>query len=265
MHKREATVDNLDDLIHFYENEGQEELRLNPAGVHSLEYLTAQKYLARYLPPGSRVLDSCAGTGAYAFWLAQQGHRVTAGDIVPYNADLMLVKQQQTPVLEHIYLGDATDLSAFADGQFDAVLCMGALYHMQDADSRRAAVRESVRVLRPGGLVFATTMNRYAVILNNLQPDMGNIDDVMRFVRDGTEGIYYASTPGEAEALMESGGFVKKTHVALDGPVCFLRHTAGILADEGFARWKEYHFAVCEDASLLGSSYHNLYIGRKPD
>ncbi len=256
-------MEQLDELVRYYENEGQEELRLHPDSLQHLELEVAQKYLAQYLPAPVRVLDSCAGTGVYAYWLAGRGHRVVAGDIVSHNVEKMRKNKAEAALLEDIYEGDATDLSRFADESFDAVLCMGALYHMQAPESRRAALAESLRVLRSGGLLFATYMNRYAVILNNLQPDMDNIAEVLRFATLGREGIYYASTAGEMEALVRQVGFAPCCHLALDGPACFLVETAKLLTPQGFARWKEYHFAVCEEQSLIGSSYHNMIIAKK--
>lgn len=252
-------------LRRFYEEEAPEELRLHPSSVQHLEYRTATRYLDRYLPQPAAVLDNCAGTGIYAFYLAGRGHRVTAGDLVARNVEVM---QRQNAAgehaLENIYEGDALAMPQFADGSFDAVLCMGALYHLHTEEQRLLALREALRVLRPGGLLFASYMNRYGVILNNLQPDLGNRDDMLRFAATGEEGVFYASTAGDTAALMEKAGAGPVCHLALDGPAYFLAHTAGLLDAEGLARWPEVHFALCEEPSLLGASYHNLYIGRKP-
>ncbi len=247
----------------FYENEGREQLRFMEGNPHYLEFLTASHYLLRTLKPGSRILDSCAGAGAYALLLARQGHMVTAGDIVPYNVELMEQAQSQEPLLSEIYCGDTLDLSRFAPESFDAVLCMGALYHLHDPAERQRAVSESLRVLKPGGILACTYMNRYAVILNNIAGDVENIDEILSFVQDGHEGIFYASTPEENIQLISDFGVQVLHHVALDGVSIFLHDTTGLISDEGLQRFKEYHFAVCEVPSLLGCSYHNLLIGRK--
>lgn len=253
----------FDELRAFYENEGDEELRLREESPHYIEFLTATRYLDKLLPPSCKVLDSCAGGGVYAFYLAERGHSVTAGDIVPRNVELLREKQRQRPLLAGIYRGDALDLSRFADGAFDAVLCMGALYHMVDPADRRRAVQESLRVLRPGGVLACTYMSRYGVILGDASGELGNLEDILRFIWEGTEGIFYASTPEETEALMAELGIEKLCHTALDGVANFLRHTAGLLNDTGVQRWRDVHFATCETPGLLGYSYHNLFVGRR--
>ena len=256
-------MNHLDRVIGFYEGEGDEDLRLQPGGAHFLEYTTAMRYLLMHLPKGGKVLDSCAGTGAYAFALAGEGFPVTAGDIVPFNVETMRKKQHGRAALSEIYEGNALYLSGFGDGAFDGVLCMGALYHLPDEADRIRAVAEGLRVLRPGGVFAATYMNRYAVILNNSGGDLDNLDEILMYARDGLEGVFFASTPRETEKLMDDRGLEKLCHIALDGVVNFLHGTAGVLSHKGADRWSEFHKMTCEDPSLLGYSYHNLYIGRK--
>lgn len=256
-------MNQLEELYSFYENEGKEELRLVENGFHYLERLTASHYLNQVLKPNSRILDSCAGSGVYALDLVERGHRVTAGDIVPRNVELIKQAAQKNHSLEEIYCGDALDLSRFGSESFDAVLCMGALYHLDEEKDRRRVLEESVRVLRPGGFLFCTYMNRYAVILNNTVGSVENIQEILSFSKEGKEGIFYASTPEESQALMADLNLEIMNHVALDGISNFLYATTGRIDEEGLHRWYDYHFSVCEVPSLLGYSYHNLLIGRK--
>ncbi len=246
----------------FYNNEGKEELRLQKDSPHYLEYLTATRYLDKYLRPGSRVLDNCAGSGIYAFYLAERGHMVTAGDVVPVNVDLLNKRQNETGLLAGVYLGDATELSRFKDGSFDAVLCMGAMYHLPRAEDRGLALDEALRVLSPGGLFVCTYMNRHAVILNNSSGSLDNIDEILKFAEDGLEGVFYASTPEEMLRLAKSRGVETLAHAGLDGMACFMTQTAGRLNKKGAERWRRYHFAACETPSLLGYSYHCIFVGR---
>lgn len=251
-----------EELVHFYETDCPEELRLCADSFQHLELETAQKYMRKYLNTPCRLLDSCAGTGVYAFWLASLGHNVTAGDIVGINIE-KIKADNASARLQEIYQGDADDLSRFADESFDAVLCMGALYHMKTQGERAKAISESMRVLRRGGLLFATYMNRYGVLLNNLDADMDNLGYVLNFAKTGDEGVFYASAPSEAEKLLTDAGLNVLSHIALDGPALFLTQTSKILNGNGFEKWKEYHFLVCEEPSLLGMSYHNMLIAEK--
>lgn len=254
-------LDNFDALQSFYTGEAPEELRLSQQGPQYLEFEVASHYMDTLLPPGSRVLDSCAGTGAYAFYLAARGHSVVAGDIVPRNVELMRERQTGAVPLAEIYEGDALDLSRFAAGSFDAVLCMGALYHLHTPEERQKALEQSMRVCKKDGLVFFTYMNRYAVIANNCLSGQLNLDEMLSFAREGAEGVFYASTPEEMAALAQACGLSVVKHLSLDG-MGLLLFGAGALGLDGLRQWKTYHLATCETPSLLGSGYHNMIVAR---
>ena len=256
-------MDFLKSMTEFYANEGAEELRFVENSTHLLEFNTAMRQICRFLPANSRILDNCAGGGEYAFSLAEKGHCVTAGDLLPRNVKLLRERQKRTPILRDIYEGDALDLSRFGENEFDAVLCMGALYHLQNPADRRRAVEESLRVLAEDGIFVCTYMNRHAVILGNLRGDIADIAEVMEFAKTGSEGIFYASAPEEMQGLMDGCGLETLCHSALDGMSIFLSATAGLVSSEGLSRYEEYHRFACETPSLLGYSYHNIWIGRR--
>ena len=81
----------MDNLIDYYEQQ-DEDNRLNLDRAHNLEYLTTIKYLDKICHGSVSILDACAGTGAYCFYLAEKGHSVTAGDIVPANVNIIKEK-----------------------------------------------------------------------------------------------------------------------------------------------------------------------------
>jgi len=54
--------------------------------------------------------------------------------------------------------GDARELP-FPDGSFDLVVSNLALHNIRDTDERAVALREAVRVLRPGGRLRIVDLN----------------------------------------------------------------------------------------------------------
>lgn len=93
-------------------------------------------------PPGLRILDLPAGNGLLADALRQAGHEVVCADINRERSD-------------YRYVDMARELP-FADGEFDAVLCLEGLEHLIDPVQ---LVRELARVVRPGGTVIISTPN----------------------------------------------------------------------------------------------------------
>jgi SAM-dependent methyltransferase len=109
---------------------------------------------------GTSFLDAGAGFGRHAFAAAREGARVVALDyaaeeVVGTRATFgaMLEAGEISPDnYGGVLRGDATRLP-FADGTFDTVVTSEVLEHIQDDV---AAIKELVRVLKPGGTLGVT-------------------------------------------------------------------------------------------------------------
>ncbi len=105
------------------------------------------------LAAGSRVLDVGCGTGVAAVTAARQGGRVTGIDLSPALIDHARFNATLAGVEINFSVGDAEALP-FRDGEFDVVLSQFG--HMF-APRPDVAIREMLRVLKPGGtLAFST-------------------------------------------------------------------------------------------------------------
>lgn len=253
----------LDKLINYYEKEYNEDIRLKKDRAHAVEFLTSIKYFNEVFPQGCKILDACAGTGAYSFYLSRNGYQVTAGDIVDYNVSLIRSKQIQEPILEEIYNGSVLDLSRFEDESFDVVLCMGALYHLKSVTERVKAIKECLRVLKKDGIFAASYINKYAVILHNYGEELKNMDDLLHYYNESYEDVFYGTTPKEITNLIKNEGLRVLHNIATDGIGYLIGSKINNASDSNFEKWLELHFNCCEDENLLGYSLHGLYIGIK--
>lgn len=106
------------------------------------------------LKPGSHVLDVGCGTGRLSHWIGDRlgpEGRVVGIDPLP---DRVAIARARNAGIQ-FEVGHAEDLAAFEDESFDAV-CLSAVFHW--IVDKPKALTEIRRVLRPGGLVGATTM-----------------------------------------------------------------------------------------------------------
>lgn len=150
------------EIIAYYER-GGEHTRLRE-GAGRLEFWRTQDILRRLLPGApARVLDVGGGTGIHAEWLAEDGHEVEVVDPVPMHVE----RSGRLPgVIAR--LGDARALPA-EDAAYDVVLFLGPLYHLPERPDRVRALTEAGRVVRPGGVVVAATINRFAGLNDTLR------------------------------------------------------------------------------------------------
>src|ERR687894_242448 len=221
------------EILAHYE-EGIEKERLLGEGVGRLEYLRTRELLARHLPPAAAtILDVGGGAGAYALPLAKEGYSVYLVDPVPLHVEQAAaasVAQPEAPLVG-VEVGDARSLSQ-GDECVDAVLLLGPLYHLTLRDDRIQALCEAWRVVRPGGVVVAAAISRFASTIDGLlrgfllDPEFEAI--VERDVREGqhrnpTERPEWFTTayfhlPEELRGEVKEAGFVVEALVGIEGP-----------------------------------------------
>ncbi|MFD8365698.1 class I SAM-dependent methyltransferase [Streptomyces hygroscopicus] len=149
------------EIAHFYSQVIDENVRLSTSADGRLELIRTQEILRRFLPPApARVLDVGGGTGVHARWLAEDGYKVELIDPVARHVE-------QASAICPASQGDARALDA-ADASYDVVQLFGPLYHLPDPEDRRQALSEARRVVKPGGLVAAAAINRYASLFEHV-------------------------------------------------------------------------------------------------
>ncbi|MFI6245357.1 class I SAM-dependent methyltransferase, partial [Streptomyces sp. NPDC051016] len=116
------------------------------------------------------------GSGAHAEWLAADGYTVDLVDPVP----LHVAQAARLPGVT-ARSGDARDLPAAA--AYDVVLLLGPLHHLPERPDRVRAPAEARRAVRPGGVVVAATVDRYAA-LHDLLHEERCFEPVRRGVAD---------------------------------------------------------------------------------
>lgn len=249
-------------LIAFYQTSYGEQNRLQLDQAHSIEFITTMHLLKKYLPGGCSILDCCAAGGTYAFPLAKEGYRVTAGDLIEEHVDLLNVKNKDG-LLECVYQGDVLDLSRFANESFDAVLCMGALYHLMERVDREKCVFECLRVLKSSGIFVFSYINRNAVYINHFCRSLSNVENQQQILKTGVNGVFYTMDFGEEDELIGKFQLDKITDAGVDGLIYPLYAQLNEATTEEFNAYMEYHLATCEQPTIIGHSMHGLWVGRK--
>ena len=157
-------------------------------GAHARTYITSRPHakgasLQRLVElvepqPDWQTLDIATAAGHTAFAFAPHVAQVLATDITP---EMLTVAREQVAArgvdnvtVEH---ADAESLP-YADGRFDLLTCRIAPHHFPDIN---AFLRESVRVLRPGGIL---------AVVDNVVPEgiAGDYVNAFEKLRDPSHG-----------------------------------------------------------------------------
>ena len=260
-------------IINSYEN-SKEENRLTSNNARRIEFLNTTRVMNELLGKNLNILDCAAGTGIYAFHLAEQGHQVTATDITPRHIDIINTALQEKDYHMTTAVLDATDMICFADESFDVVLNMGPFYHLIDEEQRRKCISESLRILKKGGLLFTAYIPRYYVFQYIAMSDKKYLDARLAqqlmetgVLRHDDEKCFwtdtYYSTKQEMEQLYHQYHLEIIDHFAQDGLTPSFANKVDSWNDEEFKIWCDYHHSVCRVESLLGASNHVIIVGKK--
>ena len=280
MENREDQQGFLPEEITQYYELGREAQRLSGA-QGELEFVRTMEIISRHLPePPAVVLDIGGGPGAYACWLAQAGYEVHLIDAVPLHLEQARQASQlqpQFPIIT-IELGEARKLG-FPNDYADVVLFLGPLYHLTERSDRLSALQEAYRVLKPGGVVLAVGISRFAStfagLIDGYFDDADFIQIARKDVVDGqhrnpTAKAHYFTTaffhhPEELGQEVQEAGFTGVELLAIEGMAVFLQDLEHQWSDPErrkrileAVRWLE------NEPSVIGVTGHMIAIASKP-
>ncbi len=268
----------IGNVIDYY-SRFDEQVRLSDSWGQ-VEFVRTQRIIGQYLKrPPALVLDVGGADGRYSRWLAGEGFEVHLVDPVPIHiqqAQAASAVQCETPIAS-CQLGDARQLE-FDDMLVDAVLLMGPLYHLAEAQDRRQALAEAYRVLRIGGYLFAVGISRFASTIDGLMEgyflDPAFREIMQRDLQDGqhrnpTQNPAYFTNaffhhPEELKAEVGGAGFEVQALVAVEGISYMMKDFAQNWAVDSRREFLLELIARTEqEPILIGASPHIMCVGVK--
>jgi 2-polyprenyl-6-hydroxyphenyl methylase/3-demethylubiquinone-9 3-methyltransferase len=148
---------------------------------------------------GLRILDIGCGGGILSEPLARLGAQMVGADPSPENIAAASAHAAQSGVSVD-YRATTAETLAAAGERFDVVLAMEVVEHVVDVE---AFVATCAAMVKPGGLMFAATLNR---TLKSFALAIVGAEYVLRWVPRGTHRWDKFVTPEELELAIEGNG-----------------------------------------------------------
>lgn len=278
---------NFERIRNYYKN-FDEKNRLKNDASGRLEFLMTMSVLEKHLPSAGstsngagavNVLDIGGGAGAYAFPLAERGFKVTLADLseeLISQAEAQKAEENARNIVS-CDVANATNLSRYADNQFDVVLLLGPLYHLLEESERKLCVSEIRRVLKPHGKVFASFIPYLSGSIGIVErywfhPEQVGIDNLTEVFKSGKfnnlanqgfqEGYYPKSA--EIEHLFADNGFEKELLRSVRGFGYQKEEQLFKIADaQIFDKIIELIDSTAEDKAIVETCGHAIYVGHK--
>lgn len=235
-------------------------------------------YLRRYIRPGWRVLEVGAGAGRFTLELAKLGACVVVTDVSPVQLDLNRSKVEEAGLESRVAerrLLDVVDMSVLHDDSFDAVVCYGGpLSYVMDR--RLDALRECVRVARPGAPLLSSVMSLWGSAHKGLTfvlsvPREANAaiiasGDITSEALPGHRHQCHAFRGAEFRDLLVAGGLAID---AISAATCLTTGLSDRLTDiradaERWAELLDMEIAACAEPGCIDAGPHIIGVGIKP-
>jgi ubiquinone/menaquinone biosynthesis C-methylase UbiE len=242
-----------------------------------IEFMRTLEILQRFLPEDPCVVaDIGGGPGTYAVPLAERGHQVHMFDPVELHVD------QAEDALEGFkgataQVGEARALP-LENASVDAALLLGPLYHLVERSERHAALREALRVLKPGGILLAAGITRFASTYDGIARGFLADPEFQAIVeRDVAEGTHlnpgrnpdwfttaHFHKPEELRDDIAGAGFYEDQTLAVEGPASWIDPQPWLEDEARTAALLDAIRRIESEPSILGASAHFVVVAHKP-
>lgn len=172
-------------------------------------------WISTYAPLQNRnVLDIGCGGGILSESLAKEKAVVTGIDMAANAIETALSHSIESGLSIRYLISSAEELADKEQGKYDIITCMELLEHVPDPSS---IVNACSRLLKPGGMVFFSTLNRN---IKSFCHAIIGAEYILRLLPKGTHDFQRFLTPAELSRFVRSSGM---TVTALTGLTCDLR------------------------------------------
>jgi 2-polyprenyl-6-hydroxyphenyl methylase / 3-demethylubiquinone-9 3-methyltransferase len=196
---------------------------LNPV---RLDYIAQRTELSQ-----RRLADIGCGGGLLAEGLARHGAQVCGIDLAPAMIEVARLHAHESQLPIDYRLCSAEQLAQSGAGPFDVITCMELIEHVDDPGALLAAI---AALLRPGGALFVSTINRN---LRSFLLAIVGAEYLLRLIPRGTHEYARLLRPAELARLARAQGlelrdvsgiafnpFARTARLSADAGVNYLAH-----------------------------------------
>lgn len=268
----DSNNDSLNDVIQYYSSNDEDSRYQN----QQLEFFVTNRLLNRYIPKSSKVLELGAGSGRYTEEIASWGHEVTSVELAPSLAKVAEDRLGKTPQSNSVkvHCSDARQWLEDDETTYDAVLCMGPMYHLEQKSERIMMMKAMSKRLAKDGLLVTTHLTRVGLISYMLSrfPEWGEsrsqVDEILdkgfisNHPRTGDFRGYYCQS-AEIKELHKNCGQKGITIFSQDPCIGAVDEIFNPLSQQSKLKWAEILADVAAEPDSWGSGRSLICFSKK--
>ncbi len=165
-----------------------------------------ERVFSEYIPRGRRILDLGVGGGRTTPRLSSNASEYVGLD---YARDMVARCRAKFPK-QRFEVGDAADLSRFAEGSFDVIVfSLKGLDCLFPDSKRHQCLAECRRVLAPGGLFIFSSHNARVMFVRPMLRGTDLPRQLWRVARAGAKSVQLALRQLGTQSFWEGEGYVR--------------------------------------------------------
>lgn len=191
-----------------------EGMRLAKSRAHALEYFTTVSVLSDCIDSRTRIIELGAGTGVYGDAFRESCLSYHATDLLQKHVDVLKARFARCGNVRVSRRDAAAPFDC--NEEYDLVLCLGPLYHLQDRKERLGCLENCRNLCADKGTVAISYISRlfgpaeYGSFESCRNGELSRLDDFL--------GLSHFHTPEEMEREASDAGLQVVDHVRTDGP-----------------------------------------------
>lgn len=264
----------------FYDQGSEKEWDRLQHPYSRLELVTTLDLITKHFPSQGTICDVGSGPGRYSMELLKKGYQVTMVDL---SRELLEIAKREItraslPPAAKVLCASATDLSELATESFDAVLLMGPLYHLLDAEERQKALKETYRLLKKGGVACIAYLSSWGGLRYFLKRYPEKFEDLsfpMALLKEGSLSSSFGdftecffSSPSAAQKEIEEAGFTVTTFIGCEGVASGYKSEVEEIArrlPQAYESLVKLVRETCEKEPFRSTAEHLHFVATKRD
>lgn len=266
---------------HYDEHIEYQKIRLEQDSP--IEYEITKRVLNKWVKDKSKIAYIGVGVGHYALYLCQQKkcqfHLIDVSEKLLQASKDNFYKVGLSKNIISCTNASATDLSFIPNESVDVVLMLGPLYHLPETAQQHQAINEAHRILKKDGVLFASAINRLAILHelfnNNRFSTSGSIssiaDKLNEYIQSGISNNAIFPQLGNEAYFVTVDEFTnlfkdKFTQLDLLGLESFTAFNQKKLFEKSFeehAHWFNFVEKTARMKEGIASAEHLFYVGKK--